>query len=902
MPAYRFSWDPFDDRTVDALGRSLGYSGQPAGAKAWLAARVARPNDAFLRDTKAVFERVWLPQHPAVAKAVVRELFELRLGPMGVLPEDVTGAVEYVMRCRNTSRLRAALLSRIISFGDRGGEDIDADADFLPSFGVLRPAGQRFVAHPPRAYQTEAWAALDAHLREADTNGIFKGVLVMPTGAGKTYTAVHWLMRRWLDAGKRVLWLAHREELLAQAASAFARCAGLASTRESLRLRQVSGRNCRFHQIDPADHIVCCSVQSLARAGDSARELLRSPDVFVVIDEAHHAPAKSYRDAIRQLEDCHTHHLLGLTATPTRTAERERPSLQRLFDHRRIYEVKMAKLVAQELLARPIPVRVETHVDAEAGMTDEDRQHLVAFQEPSEAMLARIGQSVQRNEVIVDHYVKNREKYGKTLVFVPDVASAAMLKERLEKALSGTGVEVEYLASYRPDLAEGQLAPARGEVLRAFADPRSGLDVLVNVEMLTEGVDLPETQAVFLARPTSSPILFRQMVGRGLRVTPTKKHAYVVSFDDQWSTFGDIYTTEQWLKEEEFEPEVPAKPVAPSEPEAASGAAAEAAEQLSWDEIRAVAQAIRQRLGSVDADVFEAVPHGMYVLEYETEEEPIHHVIHVYEHQESSWEELFRRLGWMNAAELEAVDVNALREDVFFDCADPLPSPLEVQLVVDRRKAGDALPEYLPLSTRAECDPRALAQLVEAQDLRRSEENELLRARFTPLARQIYGTEAAFRAAFDDAMRELQHPGERPPPKGVPVFDPPPSQRLKPGPHHDLAKLMDETLAKGAELLGRPLRHVGGLEWSRRLIKGWYGMAHFGASSGQGRIRINVLLDSPDFSAETMRFLLWHEFLHLHLLAGHTEEFRKLERLWPGYEVCDRELDALNERFGIQYW
>ena len=139
-------------------------------------------------------------------------------------------------------------------------------------------------------------------------------------------------------------------------------------------------------------------------------------------------------------------------------------------------------------------------------------------------------------------------------------------------------------------------------------------------------------------------------------------------------------------------------------------------------------------------------------------------------------------------------------------------------------------------------------------------------------------------------MRELEFPGEAPPPKGIVLFEPPPSNPLRPGPYHDLAKLFAEMLGKGSELLGKPLQHDGPVEWSGRIIKGWFGLAHtHGALNG--RIRINCLLDSADFSEETLRFLLWHEYLHIHLKQGHTEEFRRLERMWPDFAACNREMD-----------
>lgn len=207
---------------------------------------------------------------------------------------------------------------------------------------------------------------------------------------------------------------------------------------------------------------------------------------------------------------------------------------------------------------------------------------------------------------------------------------------------------------------------------------------------------------------------------------------------------------------------------------------------VSWDQILAFSRAIRFAVPDPDVDVFEAVPHGMFLLDYEVEGTAIRKVIHVYDHQRTCWEALFLDLSGRSPADFESLDIKALDENFF-------------------------------------------------------------------------------------------------------------------GPHHDLPKLLAEMLARGSQLLGQPLEHGGSLEWSKRIIKGWFGVAHsHGAVSG--RIRINCLLDSPDFSAETLRFLLWHEFLHIHLKQGHTEEFRRLERLWPDHSTCNREMDALNEKFGVQYW
>ena len=97
---------------------------------------------------------------------------------------------------------------------------------------------------------------------------------------------------------------------------------------------------------------------------------------------------------------------------------------------------------------------------------------------------------------------------------------------------------MEYIASYRLD----DRTVNNRETLERFRDPQSGLDVLINVEILTEGVDVPNIQTVFLARPTHSEILLRQMIGRAMRgpnIPMGTEVAYLVSFEDHWSEFTE---------------------------------------------------------------------------------------------------------------------------------------------------------------------------------------------------------------------------------------------------------------------------------------------------------------------------------------------------------------------------
>jgi superfamily II DNA or RNA helicase len=198
------------------------------------------------------------------------------------------------------------------------------------------------------------------------------------------------------------------------------------------------------------------------------------------------------------------------------------------------------ELIARELLARPVPATVATGIDAEQHMTTDDFEHLRDFHELSADMRARLGRDEDRNLTMVKQYLENREKYGKTLVFTTDVEGAWRLADAFRARLP-EGVDAAYVASWRPDAKDDDPVDDR-HTLQRYRDLKSGLDVLINVEMFTEGVDLPMTRTVFLARPTSSEILLRQMIGRALRgpAAGGHKEAYIVSFEDHWKQFRDV--------------------------------------------------------------------------------------------------------------------------------------------------------------------------------------------------------------------------------------------------------------------------------------------------------------------------------------------------------------------------
>jgi superfamily II DNA or RNA helicase len=267
---------------------------------------------------------------------------------------------------------------------------------------------------------------------------------------------------------------------------------------------------------------------------------------------------------------------------------------------------------------------------------------LAQFNELSEEWQDRIAGMTRRNETIVRQYLDNRAKYGKTLIFAINVPHAALLANDLKNE----GVKAEYVASWRPDdEVKDNLA-----IIQDFRDGR--IDVLVNVQILTEGVDVPTAKTAFLTRPTSSEILLRQMIGRVLRGPRVggSEVAYLVSFEDHWERFRD------WEEQFDLVPDIVESAPKPEEPKAAKEdvevAPLPLVEALPWDLIKSVAAEIRGLGSDHRADAFEAVPFGWFVLEHTAEGEAVEKILPVYEHQFPSWDALFDRLSKLSAKEL----------------------------------------------------------------------------------------------------------------------------------------------------------------------------------------------------------------------------------------------------------
>src|SRR6266566_1220401 len=348
-----------------------------------------------------------------------------------------------------------------------------------------------------RAYQSEALNAVC----DAYRSGKRRVIVSLPTGTGKTVVFAHF--PRVLKMKKRLLVLAHREELLLQARDKFRSI----DPELKVEIEQAGSR-----AADDAK-VVIASVPTLARSG--ARLSRLQPDEFsiVVVDEAHHAVAPSYRrifDHFGLFEPNVSRYLIGFTATPRRG---DKQGLGEVFQEV-CYARDMREMIADRYLCPITGWRVASDLSLD---------HVkVRHGDFIESQLAHAVNIPLRNSLLVKAY-RDFAPGRRAIVFCVDVAHA----KDVHRAFAEVGIRA---APVWGELSRDQ----RRSTLAAFS--AGELDVVTNCNVLTEGFDEPRVDCVIMARPTKSKLLYAQMVGRGTRLHPGKKDLMVIDVADNSRT------------------------------------------------------------------------------------------------------------------------------------------------------------------------------------------------------------------------------------------------------------------------------------------------------------------------------------------------------------------------------
>lgn len=320
--------------------------------------------------------------------------------------------------------------------------------------------------------------------------------MVMATGGGKTPTAMT-IADMSLGAGRPVLWLAHRSELIDQAIDKARQVTA------GRRIGRLQGRDKQYRA-----EIVVGSVQTASTPGTLA--LLRERRWgLIVVDETHHVAADTYQRILRELDAFKPSGplVLGVTATLDRS---DGLALGETFEavvDPRIGLIDLIRHPDGPYLVPPRGIRVRI------ADLDLNRIKRTAGDYNSGALGAAMSAAMAPARIVEGwtEHAKGRP----TVAFLPTVATS------IEQA------EAFQAAGYRAVHLDGTTPPGvRESALEAFR--RGEVDVLCNVGLFTEGTDLPSISCVILGRPTSSTGLYQQMVGRGLRLHPGKRDCVIL--------------------------------------------------------------------------------------------------------------------------------------------------------------------------------------------------------------------------------------------------------------------------------------------------------------------------------------------------------------------------------------
>ena len=334
----------------------------------------------------------------------------------------------------------------------------------------------------PNDVQVEALEALNKTRLE----GNVRGLVVLATGMGKTWLAA-------FDArdigAKRILFVAHREEILQQAEQTFARIL------PDFKIGKYNG-NSRDENVD----MLFASIQTISKIAHLSKFDPQHFD-YIVVDEFHHAASRTYRKLLNHFEP---RFLLGLTATPNRS---DQADILSLCDNNLVFSRNLYNGIEMEILC-PFSYWgiADTEVDYKAipwrnGKFD------------PEQLVNQLATYNRANHVF-NHWKEKKQK--RTLAFCASIRHS----DFMANFFSGQGIRSVSVHN-KSDVRRNQ----------ALQDLEEGkIDVIFSVDLFNEGVDLPSIDTVLLLRPTESQIVFLQQLGRGLRTSDEKSQLVIIDF------------------------------------------------------------------------------------------------------------------------------------------------------------------------------------------------------------------------------------------------------------------------------------------------------------------------------------------------------------------------------------
>lgn len=336
----------------------------------------------------------------------------------------------------------------------------------------------------PNKMQQEALTAL-AKLQQDNKH---KALLISATGTGKTYLSAFAVKKA---NPKRLLFLAHREQILKQACKTFAKII------PDIQYGILSANHKDFHK-----PYLFATINMLNKE-ENLTQFTPTHFDYIIIDETHRAGANSYLKILNYFQP---QFLLGMTATPERT---DGFDIYQLFDHNIAYEIRLNQAMQENLLC-------PFHYFGITDITVDDQE---------------INDNSTFNDLTTDarvtHIINQSKYYGfsgerlRGLIFCSQIEEAQILSQKFNErgfntiALSGK---------------DSQETRTNGIHKLEQKERSTGLDYIFTVDIMNEGIDIPAINQIIMLRPTKSAIIFVQQLGRGLRKYPQKDYVVILDF------------------------------------------------------------------------------------------------------------------------------------------------------------------------------------------------------------------------------------------------------------------------------------------------------------------------------------------------------------------------------------
>lgn len=378
-------------------------------------------------------------------------------------------------------------------------------------------------------------AAADAILELLIGADGLRGLLSLPTGAGKTRVSVQALVEAMTaedGLASPILWIAQTDELCEQAVQSWAEVWRAVGPARPLRISRLWASN-KAAPVDEGDQVVVATIDKLSSVRSKEVYDWLSEATCVVIDEAHASTGKSYTAVLKWLGMGGGRErvpLIGLSATPWRNADEDaNVQLAARYGNRRLdYGAFDGEHPTTERLqGLGILAKVDHQVleGASVPMTDDELKKLEDFGRLPPSVLAKLGEDVERNRTLLQSLLAQPAEWP-ILVFASSVAHAQTMAALLtNEGRSAASVSGETNPSVRRYLVD--------------RFKRGDIKVLTNYGVLTQGFDAPAIRALYIARPTYAPNRYQQMVGRGLRgpLNGGKERCLIVNVADNLERF-----------------------------------------------------------------------------------------------------------------------------------------------------------------------------------------------------------------------------------------------------------------------------------------------------------------------------------------------------------------------------